>query len=261
MAAEVAVSSRLTRKERAMSDDNTSWAVSLPHDPMEQLADNLWRVEGDLEGMPLRRVMTVARLKSGDLVLHSAIAMDDAGMEGLEALGRVAWIVVPNGWHRMDAPRFKARYPDATIVCPGGARAKVEQVVTVDHTYGELPQPDPDDDTVRFAEFGDKPQAEGCMLVRSEDGVTAVFGDTLFNLEPMDGCFGLVYGRLMGNAGSAKVTSLGKLMLFLSRTGKQTRRWMEQTADAEPLVRLVPGHGRVVREHAAATLRAVAARL
>lgn len=243
-----------------MADDPKTWLV-LPHDPMEQLADNLWRVEGEVPNMQLRRVMTVVRLASGDLVLHSAIAMDDAGMEALEELGRPAFLVVPNGWHRLDAARYKARYPDLKVVCPAGARRSVGKVVPVDHDYGDLPQPEADDDTVRFAHFGERKQAEGAMLVRSPDGVSVVFADTLFNLPHQPGCVWFFYGRVMGSSGGPKVTLIGRLMLLFTRTGKQTRAWMERTAETEPVVRLIPGHGQVVTQDAAATLKTVASRL
>src|ERR1019366_8213859 len=52
-----------------------TWTV-LPHGPIEPLEDNLWRVEGSLPNMPLKRVMTVARLGSGDLVVHNPVALD-----------------------------------------------------------------------------------------------------------------------------------------------------------------------------------------
>ena len=45
---------------------DTSWKV-LPSDPPVQLADNLWRVEGDIEGMSIRRCMVVARLRAGGM--------------------------------------------------------------------------------------------------------------------------------------------------------------------------------------------------
>jgi hypothetical protein len=60
------------------------------------------------------------------------IAMSDAGMAKLDALGRVSIILVPNGGHRLDARFYKQRYTDARVVAPAAARAKVEAVVKVD---------------------------------------------------------------------------------------------------------------------------------
>src|ERR1700679_2622011 len=95
------------------------WTV-LPHGPFEKLEDNLWRVEGNLPNMPLKRVMTIARLTSGDLVIHNPVALEASAMAELEALGRVAFIVIPNGWHRLDLHAFHVRYPDAAGLAPPG---------------------------------------------------------------------------------------------------------------------------------------------
>ena len=55
------------------------WTV-LKHDPLRKLESNLWEVEGELPGMPLRRRMVLVRLSDGRLVIHSPIACDDATM-------------------------------------------------------------------------------------------------------------------------------------------------------------------------------------
>jgi hypothetical protein len=70
-----------------MAKVHHTWNV-LNHGPLEKLADNLWRVEGALPGMSLRRTMTVVRRADGSLPLHSPIALDDERLRELEALGR-----------------------------------------------------------------------------------------------------------------------------------------------------------------------------
>src|SRR5689334_19384503 len=104
-----------------MAKVHTAWTV-LEHGPLEQLADNLWRVQGAVPGMSLRRNMTVVRRRDGSLLLHSPIALDEPRRTELERLGKIAVIVVPNAGHRLDAPAYKARYPEVTVFCPRGAR-------------------------------------------------------------------------------------------------------------------------------------------
>ena len=114
------------------------WQV-LPHGDLVPLAENLWRVEGELPKMELRRCMTVARTSGGELALHSAIAMDEAHMAELEALGTPTFLIVPNGWHCLDAARYKARYPDLKVICPKQARKLVERKVqSVSGTYEDF---------------------------------------------------------------------------------------------------------------------------
>lgn len=80
---------------------NTEWKVG-PHGPLEKLSERLWRVEGDVPGVPMKRVMTIAKRANGDLVLHNAIALADKEMAEIEALGPVKTLVIPNGYHRLD---------------------------------------------------------------------------------------------------------------------------------------------------------------
>jgi len=241
-------------KMSSMSD--IAWVV-LPHDPMVQLAENLWWVEGDLPNMSLRRAMTVARAPDGRLALHSAMALDAAGMAALEALGTPTWLIVPNGWHRLDAARYKARYPELLVVCPGRARGQVAKVVPVDFTYEELPEL-AEGLTVEAFEAGRS--MEGGLAVRSADGVTLVLTDSLFNLPHGRGFFWWFYGRVLGATGGPRITPITRTMLFFTRTKRGYRRWLARWAETGEVTRLIPGHGAVVHE-AAGVLRELASSL
>ena len=100
-----------------------SWTV-LPHRPLEKLEANLWRVEGDLPNGGFKRVMTVARMRDGGLVIHNAICVGPGLMAELEAFGTPRVLVVPNGYHRLDALVWKQRYPQVRVIGGDGlARA------------------------------------------------------------------------------------------------------------------------------------------
>ena len=72
-----------------MAKAHTEWTV-LEHRSIEKVEENLWCVTGTLPGMALRRVMTLVRLENGDIVIHSAIALDEASMSEIEGWGRPA---------------------------------------------------------------------------------------------------------------------------------------------------------------------------
>lgn len=232
--------------------EETEWAVH-PHGDLEPLAENLWRVEGTLPNMDLERCMVVARTTAGELVLHSAVAMDDAHMAELEALGTPKYLVVPNGWHRMDAPRYKARYPDMVVICPTKARAMVEQKLPVDGTYDDFASLDPEG-SVRLEQFDAERHAEGAMVVTSEDGITLAFADSLFNLPHRPGMFWFVYGKLLGSTGGPKITLIGRMMMLFTRSKRPYRAFLQRWADDGRVVRLIPGHGEVVDQDATGVL-------
>lgn len=234
-----------------MAKANATWTV-LAHGPLEKLDDGLWRIEGSLPGMALKRVMTIARLADGTLVVHNAIALDDAGMRALDALGKVAFIIVPNGYHRLDAPSFAKRYPDARVLAPRGARAKVEEVVTVNGDYGDLPA----DPRVRLEHLDGVRDGEGIMRVESDDGVTLVFNDLVFNMPHMPGFSGFVM-RVLGSSGGPRVTRIART--FLIKEKAAVRAHLERLAATPRLKRIVVSHHQVIVDAPSATLARVAA--
>ena len=106
-----------------------------PHGEFQELAPGVWRVRGGLP-FPFTRNMIVVRLPGG-LLLHSVVALDEAGMTTLESLGRPTWSIVPSAAHRMDAPFYQARYPDLKTLTVAAVRTAVETTVKVDATVEE----------------------------------------------------------------------------------------------------------------------------
>ncbi|MEM7447911.1 MAG: hypothetical protein AAF355_06695 [Myxococcota bacterium] len=230
------------------------WKV-LPHLGLQQVSDNLWRLQGSLERMGLKRVMTVARRDDGGLVLHSPIAVDDTTRLQIEELGPPAYFVVPNGFHRLDSPAYKCRYPEAKIVCPSGSQKKVEEVLPVDLTYAEFPH----DRSTVLREVEGIGEVEGVMIVRSHDGVTLVFNDLIFNAPHGKGLAGFVFRYVTDSTGGPKISRLARWLLMKDRSA--LKRDLMALAATEDLKRIVVSHHRMISEDAAATLRGVASRL
>lgn len=237
-----------------MAKVNATWKT-LPHGPIEKLSERVWRVEGSLEGMDMKRVMTVARRADGTLVVHNAIALGDAEMAELDAWGKVDLIVVPNGYHRLDAPAFHARYPDARIVCPAGARAKVAKVVPVAATYDDVPA----DAAVAFETLDGTKQREGVMIVRDDAGATLVVNDAVFNMPHLSGFTGFVLRRLTGSTGGPRVSRIARLLVIADKPA--FRAHLERLAALDGLRRVIVSHHVVIDDAPADTLRAVAATL
>lgn len=212
-----------------------------PHHPIVELSENLWAVEADLPRIPMRRRMCAIKLSTGELVIHSAIALDDDAIAALETWGRPTYLVVPNGFHRMDAPGYVERYPDIVVVCPPESRAKVEKVVRVDGGFDRLP----DDPALSVVVLDGGKVGEAALLVTSADGVSAVFCDAVFNVvEPTRGGPAAWLLRLMGSIGKPKVTWLGRRTLVADRDAFAAS--LRQIAQTPSLVRIVPAHGDVI---------------
>jgi hypothetical protein len=71
-------------------------------------------------GIEMGTRMTVCKLASGDLFVHSPIAPDRGLVLALGALGPVEHIVAPNKLHHLHFADFAAQFPDAyTYASPG----------------------------------------------------------------------------------------------------------------------------------------------
>ncbi|MFO0679195.1 MAG: hypothetical protein U0169_21890 [Polyangiaceae bacterium] len=227
-----------------MNATTAPWKV-LEHGPLETLAPNLWRVEGAIPNMSLRRVMVVARMTDGRLVIHNGIAVDEATLASVLACGTPAFLVVPNGGHRLDAPAWKARFPDLRVVAPRGSRAKVEEKVAVDLACDEFPA----DDTVSFAKLDGIDDTEAAMLVRSADGVSVVLNDIVFNMDTKKDFLGWLITTIFGSAPGPRVSRLAKFMFVKDKA--KIRASLERLADTKDLVRLFVAHEKVASGPAA----------
>lgn len=225
------------------------------HGPLTEVAPGLWIVDATLDLLPIGRRMTLWRTADGGLAVHSAVACDAATMAAIDALGPVRWIVVPSGHHRLDAPRFKARYPDAQVVAMPASHARVAQRVAVDGDYGRLPT----GGAVTFAPLAGVP-AEAVFIHRADDATeTLIFNDGFMNLPArLPGFKGWVV-KLIGSTGGPKVTWTARTFLVKDKPAYAAQ--LRELAARPALRRIIPGHGAVITDGAAAALAGAADRL
>jgi hypothetical protein len=226
------------------------WQV-FPHRPLEKLEANLWRVEGDLPNGNGNRVMTIVKMRDGGLLIHSAIALAEPLMAEIEAFGKPAVLVVPNGLHRLDSKVYKERYPSLKVVSPAGARKKVEQVVKVDASYAEAPG----DEDVRLLHLDGTKDGEGVIEVKSGGKTTVVFNDAVNNLPKMGGFFGF----LLAPTGKPAVPRIARWMMVKDKPA--FRAHLEKLAATPNLGRLIFSHGAVIHDQPGEVLKSVAAAL
>ncbi len=97
---------------------------------LTSLAEDLWAREviASDKAFAMRMRMTVVRLASGGLLLHSPVRIDDALAAELEALGPVEAIIAPSCFHHLFASGAKRRYPDAPLWGAPGLAEKRENL-------------------------------------------------------------------------------------------------------------------------------------
>lgn len=221
----------------------------LPHGPIEPLADNLWRVKGAVPNMSLERVMTIVRRHDG-LLIHSAIWMEDVQMRELEALGEPKYLVVPNQGHRLDAPKYKARYPNIKVFGPKGGRRGIEKKVAVDGVYEDFPH----DVTVTLETLPGVGEQEGVMHVRSADGLSLVFNDLVMNMDRRTDLLGLFFTTVLGSAPGPRMSRLSRWIFVKDK--KVLKQRLLALAALPDFTRLIVSHDQVAHgEDAVKALR------
>jgi len=219
------------------------WTV-LPHQAIEIIDSNILAAEGPLGKFPRR--MTIVRLTGQRLIIHSGIALDEAEMARIESFGEPSFYIVPSALHRMDVKPWKQRYPDIKIVCPPGARSKVETVA-----------PDFGDPAVHYTVVDGTDQREGVLIVKGPKGTTLVLNDLIFNVRKQPGVIGLLFDVLGVTGPEAKMPKL--VMRKLVRDKHALRIQLEQWANLAGLQRIILSHGAVIEADPSGTLRRLAA--
>lgn len=227
----------------------TTWTV-LPHEPIEKHAENLWSVSGNMPGGNQRR-MSVARRADGKLVIHNPIALNDEEMKELEAFGKPAFMIVPNGFHRQDSVIYKQRYPELAVFCPQAARKKVAELVDVAGNMDELPK----DSAVEVFHLRGMKEREGGLRVTSREGTDLVFNDTLLNMPKKGGTAEL----FMGPTGTLSIPRFTRWVMM--KSGGELKQHLQELAASPGLQHLVPGHGAVIGKNASGALSEAAGRL
>lgn len=227
-----------------------TWTV-LPHDPVQKHSDSFWTVHGVMPDGKTRRVMSIAKMRDGRLLIHNAIALEEPLMAEIEALGTPSVLAVPSGYHRMDAGVFKARYPALKVYCPAGATGRVQQVVAVDGSYADAPK----DAAVSLLDLDGTKSREGVLQVSGGHGTALVFNDAINNLPTMTGVFGFLFAP----TGRPSVPRLARWIMVSDRKAMRAR--LESFAAIGDLSRIVVSHGAEIAEGPAKALRAVGAEL
>jgi len=82
---------------------------------MKQFGENIWIVEKRFRfaGADFGNRMTIIRLPSGKLVLHSPISISDNLTKEINSIGEVAYIVTPNNFHGLFVGEWCSTYPSA----------------------------------------------------------------------------------------------------------------------------------------------------
>jgi len=175
-------------------------------------------------------------------------------MEALESWGTPSFLIVPSDVHRMDAKIWKDRYPKLFVLCPAGARKKVEEVVPVDATNVDFRDP-----RAQFLAVPGTDEHESALVVRGSTGSTLIVNDLIWNLDNRPGFGGWLF-RIAGFTGpEPRIPSLVELKGIKDKPA--LRRQLDEWAELPGLRRIIVSHGDVISEEPSNVLRRLAGSL
>lgn len=234
-----------------MAKPPRTWIVTR-HQPIEKVEDNLWTVEGDVPGVPIKRRMFIIKRSDGTLLFFGcAIPLADELLAEVAAWGRPSMLVVTHDQHMIDARPFAEKLK-LRVYGPKECEPKMRQRADIAGMLGDIPE----DAAVEILPVGGAKTGEPAAIVRSAGGkrVTLLVSDAVQNNSKAS--LGLI-PRLCGFAGGPKVVPLFKMLFVKDKAAlrKQVSDW----AELPGLVRVMFCHGEAVTDGAAAALQAAAA--
>ncbi len=215
---------------------------------LRQLDTNLWVLDKPfhIPGAELGVRMTVVRLKSGDLWVHSPVRTNPEQRAAIDQLGRVAHIVAPSKVHHLFAPEFKSCYPEARLYVAPGLAQKNRALLNSEPLTDRPP-------TAWGGEF-EQVQLAGAPSVNETvflHGRTLIVTDLVFNYVDAEGFGTRLFLRLDGALGGLKVSRIMRLVL---RDKAAARASIERVL-AWDFDRIIVSHGEVLQSGGHAALK------
>lgn len=219
--------------------------VLVQHDTDLWSAEHTFGWQAGLIPIPVR--MTVIRLGDGQLVLHSPVPISRKLRDELEALGRVAFIVVPKA-HGKFAEQAALSFPEARLLSAPSAPSRRRSVEF-------------------HASLADQPPAEWAGHVESHlvqgfplqevvlfhrPSRTLVLTDLCFNIQRSSSRVGRLFFRANG---MWRHFGPSRILRRVVTDRAAFRRSLERVLQWD-FERIVPGHGDVLEHGGPAALRA-----
>ena len=144
---------------------------------MEQIAENVWVLQFPLRllGVAIGRAVTVIRLSSGKVVVHSTAPFTPADLAQIRDVGEPAWLVEASKFHDSYAKSGRAALPGIPYLAPEGF-AEVAGV----ETQPLLPAPAEWAGELEVLELEGMPKVREHVLFHRASG-TLIVADVLFN--------------------------------------------------------------------------------
>lgn len=202
---------------------------------LEVIDRDLWCVTFPFRGIGVR--MTVVKLSSGGLFVHSPGPLDSELKSDLARLGPVESIVAPNDFHHLYLTDFAAAYPDARVFATPGV-GKKQPKARIDEPLGQTPDPSWAADLDQVALEGMDKVNEVVFFHRPSKSL--IVTDLVFNVPRDVPLLARIFTRISGTYGRIGVSRI--LKRFMVNDAEAFLSSVERLY-AWPFSRVIMTHG------------------
>lgn len=197
-------------------------------------------------GLHIGSRMTVIRLKSGMLVLHSPITLPPALRKEIIALGPVGHIICPNLFHHTYAAEAVDAFPEAQLHGPAKLHRKRKDL-TFAAEFSQSPHPDWEGELLPLTMQGSLLHE---TLLYHQASRTLISCDLMENFHRCDHRFTRWYLKLGGIFGKAGWHPILRFVYFNRRRARESvARLLEL-----PFERVIVAHGDIITKNAHAAV-------
>ena len=241
-----------------MSDPASKQSDYRAYEPQNRLqpsGKDIWIVDGPVLHwgyggwkLPFPTRMTVVRLASGDLWLHSPTKPDEILLADIDALGPVTHLVSPNAIHHVSLDPWSKRYPNARVWASPGVRKRSS--VSFSDDLGDEPPPEWEGDIDQRIARGSFAMEEVVFFHKASK--TLILADLIENYE-MDRLKGRFNRFLVRLAGVHKAKAPVDFRLSFLGGKHRFRPVVEWMLACQP-ERIIIAHGKWIEKGGVAAL-------
>lgn len=207
----------------------------------QAVAENLWTLQYPLSmfGAPIGRTVTIIRLRSGKLVIHSTAAFTLEDVAAIKALGEPGWLLDVTNIHDTHAKEGRAAFPDIPYLAPEGFS---EAAGVATQSLGAPPVEWGDE--VQVLELAGKAEMAREYVVFHRPSGTVIVADLAFHVTEEAPAGLRLYATVVLKGGGSHDTAMPAPQKWAARDKEAFEQSLEKmmTWDFE---RVITGHGDV----------------